>query len=382
MRSLNVAALIRLSGISAVIAVTLCGWAGAATLSGALGSADAVVLGSVSGYTDSFTSVSFTINVESVLKGNVGSTAIQVSHPWSYPSKVLLAGPPLSPTTIGLYLHGIWFLRRTATAAWDLIPRGGFGGDPSQLFWPTPAALPATYAPAPGASLLDTLMLQAAAGLEAVGVMPQDLQGIVETYPPAPPSQAVQAILARWVALPTPGFRQMGVACMLETGAPGAVAQLVQLGPSIGEPWASMIATALEQSFRDTTPNSVTQLAQYASAGTTTAAMRKAAIRALAAIHTTEALPFLATLLNSSDPFEQGQGVFGLGSFANGCPPQTPGNVVSMAYLSLKNPSQFKTADTIANFALGGNPAAGDPVLAQRVLFWQNWWAVNGPSTQ
>ncbi|MGA8581789.1 MAG: HEAT repeat domain-containing protein, partial [Bryobacteraceae bacterium] len=293
----------------------------------------------------------------------------------------VLAGP-ISPSTFAVSLHGIWFLKHTTTSTWDLIPSSGIGGDASSLFWPTPAALPAAYAPAPGASLLDTLMLQAAAGLEAVGVMPQDLRGIIETYPPVPPSPAVQAILARWVTLPTPGFREVGVACMLDTGAPGAVAQLVQLGPSIGEPWASTITTALEQSYRDSTPSSVTQLAQYASAGTTTAAMRKAAIRALAAIHTKEALPFLATLLNSSDPFEQGQGVYGLGAFANGCTPQTPGNVVSMAYLSLKNPSKFKTTDTIANFALGGNPAAGDPVLAQRLTFWQNWWAVNGPSTQ
>ena len=145
-----------------------CWPAPAATLSGALGSADAVVLGSVATLTDNITSASFTINVETVLKGSVGSTTIQVAHPWHYPGGLVLAGP-ISPSTFAVSLRGIWFLKHTTTSTWDLIPSSGIGGDASSLFWPTPAALPAAYAPAPGASLLDTLMLQAAAGLEAVG---------------------------------------------------------------------------------------------------------------------------------------------------------------------------------------------------------------------
>jgi len=320
--------------------------------------------------------------VETVFKGDAGgSTVIQVSHAWSHPGKVLVSRP-LSSVSVGLYLHGIWCLQRTGASTWDLIPRGGLGGDPSSLYWITPSTLPAVYQPPSGACLLDTLMLQAAAGVEAVGVNPRDLQNVIETYPPAPPSPAVQTILARFATSSTPGFRETGVAGLLETGAPGAIAQLSQLGAAINPQYAGTIALALEQSFRDTTPSSVAQLAQYANATTTSAAMRKAAVRALAAIHTKEALPFLAALLSSSDPWEQGQGVFGLGAFANGCPPQTPGNVISMDYLAFKNPSPFKTADTVANFSFGGNPAAGDPALAKLVTFWQAWWQTNGPATQ
>ena len=383
MKTLNVMATTRRSAVLGAIAATLCGWAGADTLSGALGSADAVVHGSVTTFTNNVTSASFTINVEAVLQGSVGSTTVQVSQPWSLPGSFLFAGGPPPPTTAAVSLHGIWFLKRTAASGWNVIPGTGLPwGSPYTLFWPTPAVLPAAYQPAAGASLLDTLMLQAAAGIEASGINPQNLQVVIETYPPTAPSAAVQTILARFVTLPMPGFREVGVALMLQTGAPGAIAQLVQLGPSVDAKWASMIATALEQFYRDTTPGSVTQLAQYAGASTTSAAMRKAAVRALAAIHTKEALPFLASLLSSSDPYEQGRGIFGLGSFANGCPTQTLANSVSMDYLSFNNPSQYRTADTIANFGFGGQPVAGDPVLAQQVSFWQNWWAVNGTSTQ
>ena len=382
MKALEVSGASRLLALRGALALALCGSAGGTILSAAVSSADAVVLGNVFGYTDNITGVTFTLNVETVFKGDVGgATAIQVSHPWSH-GKVLVSGP-LSPASVGLYLHGIWCLQRTGASTWDLIPRGGMGGDPSSLFWMTPVTLPAAYQPPPGASLLDKLMLEAAASVEAVSVSPMDIINVIETYPPAvPPSPAVQTILARFATLSMPGFREVAVAGMLETGAPGAMAQLAQMGSSINPRYAGQIAIALEQSFRDATPSSVTQLDQYAGDGTTSAAMRKAAVRALAAIHTKEALPFLATLLNSSDPWEQGEGVFGLGAFANGCPTQTPGNVVSMDYLKFKNPTQFTSADTMASFSFGGSPAAGDPVLTKQVTFWQSWWSANGAATQ
>jgi hypothetical protein len=359
---------------------TFAAWAGAADLSNALASADAVVLGDAGPFADDVSSVSFSVTVQVVLKGDPSLKTIPVYHVVNRPGNAIVFPSPTAGT-ISIPAHGLWFLRRTATPNWDVIPKGPDWIFP-ELFWQVPAVLPAAYQPAARASLLDTLMLEAAAGVEAASVNPRDLVGIVATFPPAPPSPAVQTILARFVTLSAPGFPEMGLTGMLETGTPGAIAQLQQLGPSVGVQWAGTVATALAQSFRDTTPSSVTQLAQFAGAGTTSAALRKAAVRALAAIHTKEALPFLVSLLNSADPYEQAQGVFGLGSFANGCPTQTPANSVSMDYLSFKKPSKFRTADTVANFAFGGQPVAGDSALAQRVTFWQNWWAVNGPATQ
>lgn len=373
----------RCAVLAALAALVACGQAGAASLSGAVHIADAVVRGSVSGYTDNITSVSFTIDVESVVMGNLGGvTVIEVSHPWTYPSKIL-TGRALNPVRIGLYLRGIWCLQRNGTSAWDIVPRGGgVGGDPSQLFWSTPASLSADYQAPAGASALDNLMMEAAAGIEGVGINPRDIITVIETYPPAAPTPAIQAILSHWSTLSLPGFREVAVSNMLKLGVPGAVAQLVQLGPAINAQWVGTIANSIEQSHRDTTPTSVTQLVQYAAAASTPAQMRRAAVRALAAMHTKEALPFLATLLGSADPFEQGQGVFGLGAFANGCPPQTPANVISMDYIKFKNPSAFKTDDTVANFSFGGNPAADDPAHVARVAFWKAWWGTNGDAAQ
>ena len=93
---------------------------------------------------------------------------------------------------------------------------------------------------------------------------------------------------------------------------------------------------------------------------------------ALAAIHTRETLPFLATLLTSSDSEERMKGVFGLSSFANGCPSQTPANVASMGYLQFSNPSPYRTPATIANFGFLSAPTVQE---GQLVSFWLSWWA-------
>lgn len=94
-------------------------------------------------------------------------------------------------------------------------------------------------------------------------------------------------------------------------------------------------------------------------------------MRALAAIHTKEALAFLASLLNSGDSEEQERAVYGVSAFANGCPIQTRENVVSMAYLQCDQPRPYRTSETIANFGFRPGPPDEESALAS---FWKAWW--------
>jgi hypothetical protein len=93
------------------------------------------------------------------------------------------------------------------------------------------------------------------------------------------------------------------------------------------------------------------------------------AAEALVAIHTREALPFLARLLESTDSSERMKGAFGLWSFANGCPPWPDDIVRSMDYYRFQNPSVYRTKETIAAF---GPPGPAD--AANTVSFWVAWW--------
>jgi hypothetical protein len=102
--------------------------------------------------------------------------------------------------------------------------------------------------------------------------------------------------------------------------------------------------------------------------------LRAAIVWALKAMHTKESISFLASLLSSKDASERMNAVIGISSFANGCPAQTPANVASMEYMHFRNPSPYRTPETIAAFAFG-------PVTSEReaelVDFWTGWWNQN-----
>jgi len=63
--------------------------------------------------------------------------------------------------------------------------------------------------------------------------------------------------------------------------------------------------------------------------------------------------------------------MFGLSLFANGVP-QTPDNVVSLAYLQIPASAPYETADTVANFGFRRGPADQEAAL---VSFWTSWWS-------
>ena len=136
-------------------------------------------------------------------------------------------------------------------------------------------------------------------------------------------------------------------------------------------PSRQYVLSALRDSFRDTDPSAVRQLAAVAADGTTAPEVRQAAVVALAAIHTRESLPFLAGLLRSQSSEERMKGVYGISSFVNGCPPQTRDNIKSMQYLQFLNPTPYRTTETMARFWASRRSSDEESAL---VGFWQQWW--------
>lgn len=187
-------------------------------------------------------------------------------------------------------------------------------------------------------------------------------------------SPAVSTVILAYLSSPNAAFQSAGVAIGLAQGRSDALANLIRLWPSISKDPASLyVVNSLRDSYRDTSPASVRQIADI-SADSRFAELRPAALRALAFIHTKEALPSLAALLESADRNEQMLGVIGLSAFANGCPVQTSDNVVSLEYLQFRDPSPYRTPETIANFAFRRGPAEQE---AELISFWRNWWNAN-----
>jgi len=235
------------------------------------------------------------------------------------------------------------------------------------LYWPAAATLPAVYqiqAPLP-----DTLLFYLAAGVEASGVNPGTAIGAVH----GAQTSSIQIVANRFMSLSNPDFQLAGLAALLPL-QPSAISSVAALWPSISSsPRRFLLVFAIRDAFRDPAPSSIQQLVQLASLSPE---MREAAIHALSSIHTKESLPFLATLLTSADGSERARGVFGLSSFANVCPAESPANVQSMAYLKCSKQGPYSTPETITNFASPGTPSD------QGVSFWINWWNQNQAALQ
>jgi hypothetical protein len=339
-------------------------WLHRASLEYLRANASAIVVGSVTSRVEDPNQVSFTIDVARVLQGNIPGSSVNVVHPWAG----LLRR---SGQIVNQSIFGIWFLTTNdASGNWDLLTaRPTAVRTVLGLFLPaSPTPPTGPYAYPPGTPLIDSLVYETAAGVQSSNADPELLLGAFDSMDTA----TIRSLLASILSSRNPGTEAVGLAGSLERALPGAIQNLVDLWPAIStDTHASDVVSALASSWRDLTPAAVQQLATFAAGALAGSDIRSAAVRALAAIHTRETLPFLASLLSSADANEQVLAVYGLSAFANGCPVQTRDNVVSMAYLQCTQPSTYKTSETVANFGFRPGPPDEESAL---VSFWKTWW--------
>ena len=334
---------------------------------------DTIIVGAVTSRLEGPDIVSFTISASRVLKGDQSIKTANVEHPWARKGIVLGGG---KADVIAARFFGIWFLVRAGIDSWDVLPAAGPDGVMPLLALPAADRLPVSYEALGGTStlLLDLVAVEFSAGIDA---MPEpNIALAIGVLKPVKGSLG-RALTGNLAASTNFGSQVVAVALGLSRSESAALTELNRIRPALAgqaaEKYRRPIIQALRDSFRDATSESVKQLGDLLSVGGEPD-LRTASIVAISAIHTKEALPYLASLLNSPDLSERMKGVFGISSFANGCPAQTSENVVSMDYLTFKNPSIFRNADTIRNFSFRRGPADEESAL---VSFWTNWWASN-----
>jgi hypothetical protein len=107
--------------------------------------------------------------------------------------------------------------------------------------------------------------------------------------------------------------------------------------------------------------------------------LQRAAATALMNIHTTDALPFLAKLLDSSDGATRELAMRGLSRFVEGMPIPTHENILSGRATLAQEPTPYRTAET-ARYSLATRSLAQAPETEAAFLsFWKSWWeAVQG----
>jgi hypothetical protein len=340
--------------------------------------ASLIVVGTATGTPQTGLTVTFSLQVSRVVKGDPALAGSGIAAYWAG-ENLGMRGAGATTTPAGT---GIWFLRQSSTG-WLLIPVTQGSLDLSQTFFPAPSgAVLGAYAYSPAASLSDRVASEIASAIEgAGGAHNRQLYALEGGMLDQLQSPVLGVFYRRMSASPLTQQRILGLSGLIRGGDAAALASAAQAASTLERypNESAVLLGSIRDLFRPADPNSIAVLGQAAVDSTDTdLAFRQAAAFAVAAIHSTACLPYLAALLDNSDFDLRVDGVGGIASFANGLQAQTYEGTPSLAHLQLPASAPYKTADTIANFAMGARAVGKNE--AALLAFWKNWWLQNRAS--
>ncbi len=332
--------------------------------------ADLVVVGTSGEAVMHSNTLSFTLRVDRVIKGDSTKTGTSIPAVWMSSGAAGASG--------SLNVSGLWFLQQTASA-WNILPVVQGTLDFSQTYFPTPAGpVLSAYTYSQSASAQDKLASEISSGIEAsTGYVFQYYAvfeaGLLDDLRSPVLTRLYQRLAA------SANNRLLGLSGLIRNGDATALAEAARTAAADqGNQAEGALLLSIRAYFRSADPSAVAVLGATATdSSNSNTAFREAAAHALAAIHTAASLPFLATLLDDPDPNLRVEAVGGIGAFANGLAVQTAAGMPSLAHLQLPAKAPYKTADTVAHLAFGRAIAANE---AFYVLFWKSWWEQNRAS--
>lgn len=341
------------------------------------GSADAIVLGSAAGTLQFQAPGAFSLQVLRVVKGPASIAGTTILVQWAPPSPGIVWPGAGFPATGA----GIWFLKGAA-GGWSFLPVAQGSVTFDMTYFPAPmTSLPGAYAYSATAPVQDKLASELAAAIEAwdgsFKLQFDDLfSGDLEDLK----SPVIHTLDERLAASSSVRQQILGLDGLIIGGDASALAKAVASDASFSKYGLErgMLLHAIRELFRSTDPAAIATLGQTAQSTSAALDLRRVAAHALAAIHTSATLPYLATLLDSPDAILRVEGIGGIGAFANSLPTQTPANTASLGYLQFPAKGVYKTEDTMAHFAMG--PKAIESNESFYLSFWKAWWQQNRAS--
>jgi len=195
-------------------------------------------------------------------------------------------------------------------------------------------------------------------------------------------SPAALQILQQWAAMPVSALHAYGLAGLIAAGNSNAVQQLAAELPQISKlPYAAQVGSSLH-AFHNSDPLADKAIGLIATTAGTPIEVQNAAIWSLSNSHSKYTLPFLYTLLRSSDPLTRSLAVGGFSAFVTNMRVPT-GELDSVEALdAVLNPGRSQTStsnfDTPAtrNFVHFG-PFQDPQVEQAAITFWTSWFNQN-----
>jgi hypothetical protein len=305
----------------------------------------------------------FVLRVDRVLKGKLVPGA---EVPATLEGRVLFRNGGAKSDSIPPF-YGIWFLNVTSHG-YAVSPRLQFAkdyvGEPLLAPVVIPEGAPGGQSgSSPEASVANEIV--SAMHSVPAGKSSNELLGLAENFRSLSPTTTLP--LYRQLATdPSIHLRAVGIQGLIAANDPQGVilaaadwTQLTAAYPQIDMPLMS---------YTNEDPAGVRALS--------TPTLRERAAYALRAIHTREALPALAALLDSKDEMIQSNALAGFCLFVRNAPTITPQSVPLMSWLQTRQPAPFLNPETERYCHPGGTVyPSGDP--AAYVNFWKSWWSAH-----
>lgn len=307
---------------------------------------------------------SFLLQVNRVVKGDSTLTGSIITVGWPSSANAGADGPSA----------GIWFLQQSSTG-WSLLPVVQGSVPLSLTCFPASPTLKPAYAYASTASTADKLASELSSAIESspgAGNLP-----LASLYYGALEQLQSPVTTVLYQRLSSSGSTQqqvLGFAGLVRLGSLAALTSAGNMAKNFaGYPVENgILLLSVRDQFRASDEASVNVLGQIAVDTTMNQLFREAAAHALAAIHTKDSLPFLATLLSDVDITLREEAVGGFSLFANGLPVQTAAGTPSLAHLQLPVGAPYQTPETLTNFAMGSQAIERNE--SQYLTFWKTWW--------
>ena len=320
--------------------------------------ADVIVIGAGTARAKTGATVSFFIEVERVLKGDVGpGRSLQVE--WdSGTEEPIWRDPPK-------VRKGIWFLQNSS-GAWRCIPARS--GLPSfkRLFYPAAEGpLPTDIRYDSSLPVIDQIMIEiAVAEKDRTNAIP-----VINEAAAGYDSAEVRNAFRYLARLATPRTKALGLAGLVQRGDIEGLLLLEQAQESLSDsPEVERLVRDVDVLFRNPDPEAIQALGHLSASASKIRGLQLAAARALAAIRTREAVPHLAALLDDLNPEISKTAAIGLSFFANGVGVQTIQGARMMEHLNYRVPAPYPGENT--RRYLGFDESKRD----EYITFWKDWW--------
>lgn len=337
---------------------------GSASLQLLISDADAIIVADIKDGTIVNGTATVTLTVERVQKGDL-RTGSTLQLMWVGPPG---ARPYSSKATL---TWALFFLKKTAIGLWDVLPvlAGSSLEFRETYFGISNAEQPIAYRSQPGSSTFEKVFLELAWAVEQGPIGPRNL-GFVDlgTLHERNPTSATASVLNAFSQKNDPRLVAMALRPLIRSGDLEALNRVEREQSSLlSTPFGKSISDSIMFGFRNASPSAVAALGRIGSAKSSSNDLKTACAGALAAMHTKDALPYLASFLDSTDLTQRTFAVGGLAMFAN--------NVPIGRHEPASGNWKYRTDDTITHSAMDTQLIGKNESFY--VGFWKAWWAMH-----